>query len=201
MKDPNVGFLRKIFERQTKYRLPVQGFGTSSAVIADAVLDEATSDHTTAGTVGQTLHRIQNDAMSSPTADSLMAKINTNLDETVSAAKTKKVTKTTGTFAHANNTNEQDVLEFTTLDELVTVSLDMTNLAQTTTVRVYDKVDGTNYKKIIQNAYPTDYTNLSVVELKLDGKGRDMKITFQSGTGEGSSKNVPHARIEELRST
>ena len=120
------------------------------------------------------------------------------LDENVSAAKQGKVTKTTGTFVLADNTTEQDVLELLLLDEKVTITLDLDALTQTNTLRVYEKVDGTTYRKISEN---TDADFTDAAEFTFDGKGRDMKITMQASVGEGATRNIPHARVETLRAT
>ena len=105
-----------------------------------------------------------------------------------------------GTHSHGNNTNEQDVIEIIANVKNVEVSLDMINLVQNTTIRVYEKVDGSTYRSMSQKVFPTDFpTNAKVVVINLNGKEIDQKITFQSGTVEGSTKNVPHARVEEIR--
>lgn len=47
------------------------------------------------------------------------------------------------TFFHPNSTSEEDLIEFTTFTkELITLTLDLSNLAQTTTLKSYDKISG-----------------------------------------------------------
>jgi len=108
----------------------------------------------------------------------------------------QKVSIVTGTYSHANNTNEQTVSEYLALVGDIEISLDMNNLAQNTTIRLYEKVDGTNYRNASEKIFPTDFpSNIKVVIINIIGKSRDAKITFQSGTGEGSSKNVAYAQV------
>lgn len=103
-----------------------------------------------------------------------------------------KTTFETITYTHASSTTETDLVEYTSLKELITTNLDFVNLAQITTIKVYDKVDGTNYRLLSTKVYPTDYdTDIIVVAVILDGGGQDMKITLTSGTVEGSTKNIP----------
>ncbi len=105
-----------------------------------------------------------------------------------------------GTYSHPNVTTEQDVLEFLSLLNDIEVSLDMNALTQNTTVRVYEKVDGTTYRLASEKIFPTDFpSNIKDVIVNLNGKNIDMKITFQSAVLEGASRNIPHARIEEVR--
>ena len=110
----------------------------------------------------------------------------------------KIIDKTTGTYSHANVTTEEDVLEFIGLDELMEITFDMTTLTQNTTVRLKEKTDGTTYRIIESAIYPTEFDGNNVV-IALNGKGRDMKVTFQSAVLEGAVRAIPHARVEELR--
>lgn len=101
------------------------------------------------------------------------------------------------TYAHQNNTNEQDSLVYAAAKVPATISFDMSNLTQTTTVRLYEQVDGANYRLLNSAVYPTDYpANVKVVEVEFTRKNRAVKVTFQSGTAEGASRNVPYATSE-----
>ena len=120
------------------------------------------------------------------------------LDENVSAPKQIDITTANGTFVLANNTTEQDVLEFVTNNEEIEVTLDVSLLTQNVTVRVFGKTDGTTYRLVQSAVHPTDFDGDNIV-LALDGKGRDQKITLQSSVAEGATRNIPHARVEVLR--
>lgn len=98
----------------------------------------------------------------------------------------------TATLTHPNTTTETDLVEYIGLRDLLGISLDMTNILQTTTIRVYNKTDSTNYRQRSQKVFPTDYeTGTEEIFAELDGTGQDMKITLESGTVEGSAKNIP----------
>lgn len=102
---------------------------------------------------------------------------------------------TNGTYNHANNTNEQDALEVIAGILPEDVSFDCNALAQTTTIRIYEKVDGATYRLVNTVVYPTDVpTNVKVVPVTWKPKGRDVKVTFQSGTAEGAARSVPYCR-------
>jgi len=121
-------------------------------------------------------------------------------DYTEYVGATKNVNVFKGTYPHPNDTSENDAMVILASKNNIEVSFDMINLAQTTTVRVYEKVDDATYRPASEKVYPTDFpANVDDMVINLNGKDVDMKITFQSGTAEGSVKNVPHARVEELR--
>ena len=105
---------------------------------------------------------------------------------------------TTGTHSHTNNTNEQDVFEVTgiTGPTDVVALLDLVNLTQSTTVRAYEKPDGTNYRSVDpKKSWTTsDEAGLRIVFTAMT----DYKITLQSGTGEGASRNVPYRHTRRV---
>jgi hypothetical protein len=107
---------------------------------------------------------------------------------------------TTGTYAHAVGTTEDDVKEFLLLQNPIEITFDMSGLLQTTTVKIYEKVDGTNYRLLTNQAYPTDFeTSVDGMTITLLGKNRDMKITFQSGTNEAGIIDVEWNQVETIR--
>jgi len=59
-------------------------------------------------------------------------------------------TVTNGTYSHANNTTEQDVLNFVATKQKIELYLDMSNITQNTIIREHIKVDGTTYRQISQ---------------------------------------------------
>lgn len=103
-----------------------------------------------------------------------------------------------GTFALPNGVTEVDILEFLGTDDKITVSMDFSNLVNKIKIRIKEKVDGINYRLTQSAIFPDDFDG-DQGNLTIDGKGRDTKITLQSLTAEGSVKNIPHARVEELR--
>lgn len=114
-----------------------------------------------------------------------------------------RVTTTTGTYSHSAGITEQNVLEFTALDDHILLSLDVEALSQGVLIKVREKVDGSTYRTMDAAMYETDFITAASVKagvvIELDGKGRDMKVTMQSILTEGSSKNVPYAYRRIIR--
>lgn len=121
------------------------------------------------------------------------------LDENVSASKQKKISATNGTISKANSTAEEDVLTFASLDEKIEIVLDCSLLTQLTTIRIYEETNGTVAELDDSAVFPTDFIGDNVV-IAINGKGRDAKVTMQSAVAEGAARDVPWARIDEVRS-
>lgn len=111
-----------------------------------------------------------------------------------------KFTFETDTFSHPNTTTETDLVEFTLVTQNIGISLDMINFTQDTTIRVFEKIDGTNYRQRPSKIYPTDYSTGQIgIEVILDGRGRDMKITLESAVVEGGATSIPAVIRTEYR--
>jgi hypothetical protein len=98
------------------------------------------------------------------------------------------------TFAFPAGTSETDItdLTFTGQNNDIDASLDMTNITQINTIRVYEEVDTTNIKQIKEWEWPTDNDNVNdeVLKVSLIGHGTDIKVTIQSQVDEGGI-NIP----------
>lgn len=103
-------------------------------------------------------------------------------------------------FSHPNTTVETDLDEHIKLTELDYHTLDFSNLTQITTIRVYEKTDGINYRLLSQRVFPDDYdTGVETIIVILNGGGQDMKITLQSAVAEGSAKSIPGTIRNDIR--
>jgi len=123
----------------------------------------------------------------------ILPTINSDSKKIDSIHKNNVATVTTGTYSHANNTNKQDVLEFTANTQDIELRLDMVNITQLTTITEEEKIDATNYRIITQKIFPSDFdTNTKAVAFSFPQSNQSYKVTFQSGTAEGSAKNVPY---------
>lgn len=101
-------------------------------------------------------------------------------------------------LTHPDTTTETDLIEFTNLREKLIIAMDLSNLAQITTIRVFNKTDGTNYRQRSQKIFPTDYdTGTEEAVAILSGTNQDMKITLESGITEGAARTIPLAIREE----
>jgi len=111
------------------------------------------------------------------------------------------VAESSGTLAYPNGTTEEIVFssEVTTYRR-VTGSIDFSLLtaAKVMTVRIYEKIDGTNYKVVDSKDFTIAATPANTTMPKFEYLTRQhTKVTVQEDAGEGSSKNLPWHRSEE----
>jgi len=103
--------------------------------------------------------------------------------------------ETSGTITHPAGTDETDALEVTPaeLTEYYALLLDMSALTQNTTIRIYIKIDGTNYRMVDSAVFPTDFpTNAEGVPIALYPMSVPWKITLQSAVSEGADREIPY---------
>jgi len=96
-------------------------------------------------------------------------------------------------FTHGPGTDEQDLVEHLSITESDDHHFDFSNLSQvnSTTIRVFEKVDGITYRLLGIRIFPDDYdAGIQIVQIILNGAGQDMKITLQSSVDEGSAKTI-----------
>ncbi len=60
-------------------------------------------------------------------------------------------------FFHPNTLDETDLVEHLLFKEKDTHYFDFSNFTQDTTIRVFEKIDGINYRQLSQKVFPTDY--------------------------------------------
>ena len=103
-------------------------------------------------------------------------------------------------FVKTNDTALEDItdLTFTAQNNDIDASLDMTNITQTTTIRIVEEADTTNARQIKEWEWPTDNDNVNdeILKISIIGHGVDVKATIQSSIAEGSAKNIPIAIAE-----
>ncbi len=104
-------------------------------------------------------------------------------------------------FSHPNTIVETDLIEHPLHTEIDTHYFDFSNLSQVnkTTIRVYEKTDGINYRLVSQKIFPDNFEGVQVIIIVLDGGEQDMKITLQSSIAEGSAKDIPGTVRDEIR--
>ena len=99
-----------------------------------------------------------------------------------------------GTYTHPNDTSEHDVLEFTADTQDIFISLDVNALTQSTEIREYEKIDGTNYRQISCKTFPDDFdTDTKAITIYFKQKNKDYKVTLKSTVAEGASRDIPYA--------
>ena len=111
------------------------------------------------------------------------------------------VVESSDTLSYPDGTTEEIVFssEVTTYRR-ITGSLDLCNLtaAKVMTVRIYEKTDGTNYRRVDSKEFTINATPANTTMPKFEYLTRQhTKITVQEDAGEGSAKNIPWHRSEE----
>lgn len=104
-------------------------------------------------------------------------------------------TEASGTYSLPSGITEQDaiVVTPTELNEYLSLLLDMNNLTQSTTIRIYIQVDDLNYRLVSSAVFPTDFpTNAKIVPITLYAMSVNWKITLQSAVAEGAPKDIPY---------
>jgi|GEM_PF-3510774 len=103
---------------------------------------------------------------------------------------------TTGVYAHSNDLLEHDAIVFPALYKDIAIRFDVNNLAQVTTIREYEQVDGANYRELSASVFPADFdAGAKAVSYTFKQANSLYKITFQSSIVEGGVKNVPYRLI------
>jgi len=108
-------------------------------------------------------------------------------------------TVTSGTFAFPNGTTEQTIIELTpsVVTYLYNFWLDLNALTQNCTIKVYSKIDGTNYREIEPMTLSNIDYSLGLI-LKEQMISTAWKITIQSTVAEGASRNIPYRYFTEV---
>jgi len=100
--------------------------------------------------------------------------------------------ETTGSYNLPNDTAENTVIEVTTTKRrrLESVWLDLTNLAQDITIKVYHKIDGATYRQYNEYAWAT--TDEDGFQLSSLAINNDWKLTITSPVAQGAIKAIPY---------
>jgi len=110
-------------------------------------------------------------------------------------------TVTSGTFTLTSDTSEHTIVELTpsVVTYVYNFWLDLDALTQNCTVRVYSKIDGTNYREMLpmrlNNMPPSAAEGLA---LKQQIISTAWKITIQSTVVEGASRSIPYRYFTEV---
>lgn len=100
----------------------------------------------------------------------------------------------TGTLALPNNTTETTVFEVTGISRVteVVALLDLVNGVTNKTIRIYEKVDGTNYRSVDPEKV---WTSADEDGVRIEFKAQtDYKVTITNGSAEGINIPYRHSR-------
>lgn len=95
-----------------------------------------------------------------------------------------------------NDTSENTIIEITTTARMRidAVWIDLTTLAQNVTIKVYNKIDGTNYRQYETYTWTTsDEDGILLKDITINS---DWKLTMTSGTVQGEVKAIPYTIIK-----
>jgi hypothetical protein len=117
--------------------------------------------------------------------------------KTVTDALAPSVTETTGTFSFdETSAAEQDAIELAITARVVigAIWLDFVNVTQDVTIKVYHKIDGTNYRQFQESSW-VDASDDDGVLIVGRTVYRDVKVSLTCGGGGGGSVNIPYVVV------
>jgi hypothetical protein len=107
-----------------------------------------------------------------------------------------------GTYAYTNAGGEQTIYENTEAGFIRVVNgiwLDLVNMTQNGTIRLYYKIDGTNYRLVTAQTF-TVATDPDGVYINVNmGVRQHYKITYEEGADEGADRNIPYLVSWEVK--
>jgi len=198
--------------------------GFPIAGIADQVWNEATADHISAGSFGKALADLITESGTHPTLAEIeagdLASVLANtkelqedwvnggrLDLLVDAIKTQtdKIREpesdtTSSPFTLQNNTDEQTIIEITpsVYTRYGGIMIDIDALTQIiTAVKVYFKVDGSNYRENTSMRLASVPASIPMLFLKGFESDVGWKITIQMSVLEGATRSIPYRILQE----
>jgi len=109
-----------------------------------------------------------------------------------------EVAQATGTFSFNETLATEQTMVTVTIAARARVGaiwIDMVNVTQNTTIRLYEKIDGTNLREIKGRSVAWVTTDPDGVLIEGFAAYRDIRITLQCGGGGVASVNVPYAVV------
>jgi len=136
--------------------------------------------------------------------------IGNKTDTTVGTSIYAKVTKllanittpSNGVLSYLDAGGEQTVVEVTptTAEVVHGMWLDLVNMTQDGTIKVYYKIDGTNYREIESFSFTVATDSDGFYIDRTFGFGPNQyKVTYTEGADEGAARNLPYRLIREKR--
>jgi len=148
----------------------------------------------------------QNAATNSQIRDVIGNKTDTAVGTSIYAKVTKLAanitTSSNGVLSYLDAGGEQTVVEVTptTAEVVHGMWLDLVNMTQNGTIKVYHKIDGTNYREIESFDFTVATDSDGFFIDKTFGFGPSQyKITYTEGVDEGADRNIPYRFIREKR--
>lgn len=101
------------------------------------------------------------------------------------------------TFTYLDAGGEQDIVEISTSTRIIIygIFLDLVNITQNGTIKVYHKIDGTNYREIDSTTFTVATDSDGVFINLVMGITYDLKLTYTELADEGSDRDIPYSII------
>jgi hypothetical protein len=106
-----------------------------------------------------------------------------------------------GTLSYLDAGGEQTVVEITTATRIVIngIWLDLTNITQNGTIKLYYKIDGANYREFASYNFVVA-TDSDGVYISINaGMNSDFKVTYTEDADEGAARDIPYCIIYDAR--
>lgn len=104
-----------------------------------------------------------------------------------------------GTFIYLDAGGEQDVVVIATTTRKIVLGiwLDLFNMTQNGTIKLYYKIDGSNYREFNSSDF-TIATDSKGVYVNLNmGITYDLKVTYNEAVDEGDDRSIPYSIVYE----
>jgi len=126
-------------------------------------------------------------SVSSPPNQATLDAIKAKTDALIS-----DITEENGTYKHPAGTDEEDavILTITSRTRINNIYLDLTNLTQNCTIRIYAKIDGSTYVLLDTLAWTTTDEDGVVIDSIVSDV--DVKVSIQSAISEGAERSIPY---------
>jgi hypothetical protein len=150
---------------------------------------DSTNNYTVMDVVGN-----KTDTVSGTSVVSLVKVVDTVVDG-IAAANTSG--DSSGSFSYLDAGSEQDVIELATTTRKVVngIWLDLVNMTQNGTIKVYYKIDGTNYRLFSTTEF-TVATDADGVYININaGITNALKVTYTEGADETADRAIPYSII------
>jgi hypothetical protein len=105
------------------------------------------------------------------------------------------------TYSYTSGTSEQTLVEITTATRktLNGVWLDMSNITTTGVIRLYYKINGSDYREFVSYPYDASIDNDGFFANLNMGIDHDFKVTYQADSSEGADRDISYAIIFDIR--
>jgi hypothetical protein len=110
--------------------------------------------------------------------------------------------KSAGTFSYLDAGGEQTIVEYTPAADTGTVIrgiwLDLVNMTQNGTIKIYYKIDGSNYREVESFSFTVATDSDGFLMDRVFGIQSDFKVTYTEGADEGAARSLPFEIIYQI---